>query len=296
MAKTSIEYCDEVSNFLYARPIGDESVKVGTFCEKPDPEGTCKNCWAEALNKRFGNGFAFDRANRDRIEWLPRPAEVLRLQRLNARNPISAKFPGYPLVVFTNDTYDLFQPSISDQQRDWVFDELDRLENLTLLVQTTYVSRMSRYLRNRYPDGMPRHYIVGMSAGNQKFLDDNVEHLLAAPAPRRYVIFEPLLGAVSFRRYMRSFDSRREFHTHGRVVVVERPGVDWIIVGCESGSKRRPMKREWLETIRDEIRCSMGGCQLLVKQMVISGKVCGEIRQFPKDLQVREFPYRNAME
>src|SRR6185369_518573 len=113
MGKTKIEYADEVSNPL--RALDTETGEKGTFCEKPDPEGTCKHCWAEVLNKRWGNRLAYDRSNRDRIEWEISVKELVRLAGLNARSPISGKFPGHPLVVFTNDTYDLFQPSITDE-------------------------------------------------------------------------------------------------------------------------------------------------------------------------------------
>jgi protein gp37 len=274
MGKTSIEYADEVSNPLYARPIGDETVKVGTFCEKPDPEGTCKHCWAESLNKRFGNGFAFDKSNRDKIEWMPRPAEIARLQRLNAKKPMSEKFPGNPLVVFTNDTYDIFQPSISDEQRDWVFDEFDRLENLTLLVQTTYVARMSAYLRGRYPDGMPSHYFIGMSAGTQKFFNDNREHLCRVPVARRYVIFEPILEQI------KAFETNREAHEEAAGMGLDymffsynnidlnglyNPGFSLFIIGGESGSNARPCSAEWIWDL--VLQGKKAGVSVLVKQL-----------------------------
>src|SRR4051794_16350809 len=128
MGKTNIEYCDEISNPLQV--VDKLTGKKGTHCEKPDPGGTCKGCWAETLNtrggpdnKRFGTGLTYDRSNRDRIEWIKSLKEMVRLDNLNWRKerPMSAKFPGNPLIVFTNDTYDLFQPSISDELRDWVF-------------------------------------------------------------------------------------------------------------------------------------------------------------------------------
>ncbi len=65
MAKTHIQYADEVSNPLQVKDLG--TGKKGTHCEKPDPEGTCKNCWAEVLNtrgkpdnNRFGTGLTYE--------------------------------------------------------------------------------------------------------------------------------------------------------------------------------------------------------------------------------------------
>jgi protein gp37 len=277
MGKTNIEYADEVSNPLFARPVGDESVKVGTFCEKPDPNGTCKNCWAEALNLRFGNGFAFDKSDRDKIEWIKREKEMQRLAMRNRQKPMSEKFPGNPLIVFCHDTYDLFQPSISDELRDWVFDNYDMFSNLTILIQTTYVSRMEAYLTKRYPDGMPQQYFIGMSAGTQKFLDDNLRHFLKIPAKRRYLIFEPLLESIYINRGMYrgqirctgdcSFNYSRPDCPicHGTGWQQSTPGIHLLIIGGESGTKARSCDLAWIRALVGQAKNA--GVAVLVKQL-----------------------------
>lgn len=245
MGKTAIEYADEVSNPLYARPIGDELVKVGTFCEKPDADGTCKNCWAETLNLRFGNKLAFDKSNRDKIEWMKREKEMGRLLLLNSQKPMSKKFPGEKLVVFCCDTFDIFQPSISDELRDWVFEGYEFCTNLTLLIQTTYAAKMNHYFAKRYPSGLPKHYFIGMSAGTQEFLDKNIAYLLGVKAHRRYIIFEPLLEKVDFVKAVgQMFPVGKTFTT--------AHWIHLIIAGFESGSKARPGHPDWARKLRDD--------------------------------------------
>lgn len=268
MGKTNIQYADEVSNPLFVVDL--ETGKRGTHCEKPDPEGTCRGCWAEVLNtkgspknKRFGTGLTYDRSNRDRVKWKTRYKEMGRLSNLDRRKPMSGKFPGHKLVVFTNDTYDLFQPSISDELRDWVFDCYDHYENLNLLIQSTYVSLMNKYLTARYPDGLPRQYIIGMSAGTQKFLDDNYKYLRSIKARRRYVIFEPLLEAVD----MSDIFGLLHFDYGKWILGAGQPFVGspaWIIVGFESGSNARPGDSDWARILRDQTKAA--GAAFLWKQ------------------------------
>jgi protein gp37 len=319
MGKTNIEYADEVSNPLFARPKDDESVKVGTFCEKPDKDGTCLNCWAETLNLRFGNKLTFDKSNRDKIEWVFRGKEMERLVKLNLKKPMSEKFAGLPLVVFCCDTFDIFQPSISDFNRDVIFDIYDSLTDLILLIQTTYPAKMNHYFIKRYPNGLPKHYWLGMSVGTQKWFENNVEYLMDIPAYRRYIIFEPLLEMVDMRGRYWWKDKLGKF-------------IDLVIIGGESGGASRPSH---IDNIRFLVKqCRQLGIAPFVKQLgsyamadndngfegdtktsfpmdtrtedwfgdptkhyqgapirvYLKNRKGGELSEFPEDLRIREFP------
>ncbi|MDQ4121693.1 MAG: phage Gp37/Gp68 family protein [Acidobacteriota bacterium] len=304
MGKTNIEYADEVSNPLKAiRTGGNADTDKGTFCEKPDAEGTCKNCWAEVLNGRFGNKLKFDKANRDKIEWIYRETEMVRLFKLNRKKPMSTKFPGLPLVVFCCDTFDIFQPSISDELRDSVFNVYDHFTNLILLVQTTYPARMNHYFKARYGEkGLPKHYWIGMSAGDQKWLEKNITYLLQVKSSIHYLILEPLLNTVNLRNIrlsdggeldaLKGIDRKFQCHYSSKV--------DLVIVGGESGAGARPCH---VSNIRSVVQqCKAAGVKVLVKQMgsnfiqinglrqkLKSGKG-GDISEFPVDLRVREYP------
>jgi protein gp37 len=62
-----------------------------------------------------------------------------------------------------------------------------------------------------------------------------VKHLQTAAASVRFVSFEPLLGSVG---------------------KVDLKGIDWAIVGGESGPRARPMAEEWAIEIRDQCRAA----------------------------------------
>lgn len=69
-------------------------------------------------------------------------------------------------------------------------------------------------------------------------------------------------------------------------------GIDWVILGTESGKARRPMKLEWAESVVDQ--CDAAGVPVFVKQLEIGGKVTADVSLFPKHLQRQEFPKQGA--
>jgi protein gp37 len=72
-------------------------------------------------------------------------------------------------------------------------------------------------------------------------------------------------------------------------------GIDWVIVGGESGPHARPMREEWVRSLVQQ--CQAARVPVFVKQMGavwasehgVPGKG-GDMSQWPEDLRVREFP------
>ena len=64
--------------------------------------------------------------------------------------------------------------------------------------------------------------------------------------------------------------------------------IDWVIVGCESGPKRRECKTEWVRDIVDQ--CKAAGVPVFIKQLSINGQVSKDIAEWPEDLRVQEYP------
>lgn len=94
-----------------------------------------------------------------------------------------------------------------------------------------------------------------------------IGHLRNVPAETRFLSIEPLVedpGPMNLE------------------------GISLVIIGCESGPGHREMKTEWAESI--VAQCREAGVAVFVKQMVVDGKVSGEIGEFPAGLRVREFP------
>lgn len=62
-----------------------------------------------------------------------------------------------------------------------------------------------------------------------------IQHLQDAPAGVRFLSVEPLIGAVG---------------------KIDLTGIDWVIVGGESGPHARPMQPDWVREVRDQCRAS----------------------------------------
>lgn len=70
--------------------------------------------------------------------------------------------------------------------------------------------------------------------------------------------------------------------------------LDWVIVGSESGNKRRPAKQRWIENI--VIQCQDAKTPVFVKQIeggVFKG-VIKDIKQFPERLKIQQYPKHGA--
>jgi protein gp37 len=100
-------------------------------------------------------------------------------------------------------------------------------------VLTKRSSLLMRYLRRRYGQGpAPGHIWLGVSV-EDRINAVRLKHLKAAQAAVKFVSFEPLLASVG---------------------QVDLKGIDWAIVGGESGPRARPMAQEWAVEIRDQCK------------------------------------------
>jgi protein gp37 len=116
--------------------------------------------------------------------------------------------------------------------------------------------------------------------------------LLQTPAAVRWVSYEPALGPVDFRHI--HYDNVSEIDSltgdHG----VYRPltgrsdaNLDWIVAGGESGPGARPMHPDWARNVMQQ--CKSANVPFFMKQICERGRKI-QWEQFPKDLQVREYP------
>lgn len=107
---------------------------------------------------------------------------------------------------------------------------------------------------------------LGVSVEDQKTADERIPLLLQTPAAVRWISAEPLLGPVSFRwakwhnYYPEGWRERGESQGH----LDGMKGIDWIVVGGESGPGARPMNPEWPRAIRDQ--CVAAGVPFFFKQ------------------------------
>jgi protein gp37 len=180
----------------------------------------CDLCYAERFSERFRGvprhpfGKGFDL--------------TLRPERL--KQPLHWR---QPRRIFVNSMSDLFHKEVPRAFIDAVFATMEAADWHTFQVLTKRSSLMVRYLRGRYGAGLaPTHIWLGVSIEDAKNAV-RLKHLQAAPASVRFVSFEPLLGPVGN---------------------VDLRGIDWAIVGGESGPRARPMAEDWAVEIRDQCR------------------------------------------
>lgn len=138
---------------------------------------------------------------------------------------------------------------------------------------------------------------LGTSISLQEHADKQIPALLKCRdlCPVLFLSVEPMLGEISLRwpkwfpEVVTGETYRERLDRVGQAT--EYDGlklIGWVICGCESGPKRRPMKTEWAVSLMEQ--CRDAGVPFFMKQMEVDGRVTTDINQFPSCLQVREFP------
>lgn len=106
------------------------------------------------------------------------------------------------------------------------------------------------------PGYVPENVWLGVSVENNRFRW-RIEELLETPAAIRWISAEPLLGDLDVSPYLP--------WSFGDVSPVEeRPDLDWVVAGAESGKGFRTTRLEWARHLRDQ--CVTAGVPFLWKQ------------------------------
>jgi protein gp37 len=126
--------------------------------------------------------------------------------------------------------------------------------------------------RREYPGWPLPNVWLGVSVENQEAANERIPLLVETPAAVRWLSCEPLLGAIDFYEAgSRGGEDGDPFAfsaltgTDGTEPSI--PGIDWVVVGGESGAKSqnvRPMHPEWARWLRDQ--CVAAGVPFLFKQ------------------------------
>lgn len=191
----------------------------------------CKHCYAETFAERWRGipGHPYEQGFDLRIvpHKLVEPLTWRRSRR-----------------VFVNSMSDLFQEGVDASYIAAVL-EVMRLANWhTFQVLTKRASRMSSILRQSHTDlEQLEHIWLGVSVENRKHGVPRIEELRQTPAALRFLSVEPLLEDLG---------------------TVDLHGIDWVIVGGESGPGARPMTESWVISIREQ--CRAAGIPFFFKQ------------------------------
>jgi protein gp37 len=197
-----------------------------TGCSKVSPG--CAHCYAETLSLRFRWS---ERA------WTPANAEenvVLHPERLD--QPIRWR---RPRTVFVNSMSDLFHELVPLEFIQQVFEVMVAAERHVFQVLTKRHERLVE-LASELP--WPENVWIGVSIENRRWVE-RADYLRQVPAAVRFISAEPLLGSLG---------------------ELDLDGIDWLIVGGESGHRHRPVRAEWVRELRD--RCQADEVAFFLKQ------------------------------
>jgi len=190
----------------------------------------CDHCYAERFSERFRG--VPDHPFESGFDLTLRPA------RLDA--PLKWR---QPKMIFVNSMSDLFHKEIPREFTSRIFDTMERADWHTFQVLTKRSSLMRDFLRKRYGENRGQvHMWFGVSIEDGTKLS-RLRHLQQAPAGIRFLSIEPLIGRI------------------GRL---DLSGIDWVIVGGESGPGARYMDPNWVREVRDQ--CVAAGVAFFFKQ------------------------------
>jgi len=188
-------------------------------CTKISPG--CKHCYAETFAERFRGVKGHPYEQGFDLRLVPEKlAEPLRWR--TAR------------MIFVNSMSDLFHDAVPEEYIEAVARVMVIAKWHTYQVLTKRSERLRRLLTSRlgFAANEP-HIWWGVSVEDRKYGLPRVEDLQNAEAAVRFLSVEPLLEDVG---------------------KLNLDGLDWVIVGGESGPGARPMRKEWVVSVRDQCR------------------------------------------
>jgi protein gp37 len=178
----------------------------------------CDNCYAERFAERFRGvaGHPFE----------PGFDLTIRPERLT-QPLIWAK----PRLIFVNSMSDLFHKEVPRNYIGKIFDIMEQADWHIYQVLTKRSTLLMKFLNERYRARRPPvHIWFGVSVEDAAAMS-RIVHLRNANAAVRFLSVEPLVAPIG---------------------KLDLEGIDWVIVGGESGPRARPMDPRWVIDIRDQ--------------------------------------------
>lgn len=190
-------------------------------CTKISPG--CKHCYALTFAERFRGvkGHPYEQGF------------DLRLVPEKLTEPFTWRSPK---LVFVNSMSDLFQPGVPDDYVEAVCEVMMKANWHTYQVLTKRSERLKVMLNGKLrAAAAQKHIWWGVSVEDWKYGLPRIDHLRQSSAAVRFLSVEPLLEDL------------------GRINL---DGIDWVIVGGESGPGARPIRKEWVVSIREQCKAA----------------------------------------
>lgn len=206
----------------------------------------CRHCYAERMTKRL------------QAMGNPNYADGFDVVRCHEQMLPVPQHWKTPRKIFVNSMSDLFHADVPDEFIFRVFRAMGAAPWHIYQVLTKRASRM-RSMDVVWPDFV----WAGVSVENDatRF---RIEELRETPAAIRFLSLEPLLGPLQD---------------------LDLSGINWVIVGGESGPGARPMDQAWVRSLRDQCLAQQvpfffkqwGGVNRVKTGRVLDGRVWSEL-------------------
>lgn len=173
----------------------------------------CKHCYAETMSRRL-KAMGVESYSND-FEF------AIVENRLN--QPLLKR---KPTKYFVNSMSDLFHEEMPREYLDKVFRVIEETPQHVYQILTKREERMFDYLQNKT---LPNNVWLGVTVENIRSGVPRIEFLRKINASIKFLSIEPLLEDLG---------------------EIDLFGIDWAIVGGESGHNARPMQPSWAENIK----------------------------------------------
>lgn len=183
----------------------------------------CDNCYALTLAKRL-KAMGAEKYQTDGNPVTSGPGFGVMTHPRALQQPYKWR---NPRVVFVNSMSDLFHAKVPVAFIRDVFTVMAETPQHTYQVLTKRPGRVKKLA-----DGLPWPPNVWLGTSvEEEDVTHRIDDLRATPAAVKFLSCEPLIGPLKH---------------------LNLDGIDWVIVGGESGARHRPMEAEWATSIRDQ--------------------------------------------
>lgn len=224
--------------------------------------GGCDNCYARRMAARLAGRFGYPADDPFQVTFHPDKLDQPSRWRK-------------PRRIFVCSMGDFFHREVTETQRIQILAAMLKSPQHTYTLLTKRAGTMAKWWDWMFDP--PPNLWQGVTVENQKRADERIPKLLGTPAAVKFVSVEPMLGPVDF----------------GPMATYPSYGLDWVILGCESGPKRRPCSLRWVQRALAE--CHDRRLPVFVKQLDIDGKVTSDPADWPVWARRQEFPDTRAL-
>lgn len=172
-----------------------------------------------------------------------------------------------PSIWFVNSMSDLFHEGVPQDYRHRIFEVMNECPQHQFQVLT---KRPEVALDVAGDLSWTSNIWMGTSVEDNRVIS-RIGILCQIPAAIRFLSVEPMIGPLPN---------------------LLLDGIHWIIIGCESGPKKRPFMNEWAVDVIEQ--CRKRDIAVFVKQIIVGNRVSHNPNDWPEELRVREYPQHNV--